>query len=162
MAAKSTTNKEISPAEWEIMRIIWALGPTKTNVIVQIMQEKKNWKVSTTKTLLARLTKKGYLLPQKMGREFCYQANVKENTAIDQTLQSYFKEICAMKAGKAINHLIEKVTLSKDDLIELKHTISQRYDSAPDQINCNCVPQTYLGAVDSCCAATSSVNCEKD
>lgn len=147
----------ISPAEWEIMRVIWTLGPTKTNIIVKIMQNKKSWKVSTIKTLLARLTRKGYLNPQKIGREFCYHAEIKENEAIDQTIKEFFNDICAMKAGKAINYLIQNVTLSKSDLKTLNQTINQRFDGAPESIPCNCVPKQYRKMANFCVSEVSTV-----
>ena len=56
-----TPKVEISQSEWEVMRIIWTLGPLTSSTLATILAEKMGWKVATTKTFLGRLVKKGAL-----------------------------------------------------------------------------------------------------
>ncbi|BDR57366.1 CopY/TcrY family copper transport repressor [Xylocopilactobacillus apis] len=140
---------DISQAEWEIMRIIWTLGPTRTNTLVKILKDKMKWKDSTTKTLLARLTKKEFLTPTKEGREFCYASNITEDEAIDKAAKNLFSNICAMKVGSSLNRLIKNTPLSKSDISSLEQLLENKYQTAPETISCNCVPLEYQM---DCCA----------
>jgi CopY/TcrY family copper transport repressor len=135
------SNKEtISPAEWEVMRVVWTLSSVKTSTIIQLMQEKMGWQASTTKTLLARLTKKEFLVPEKQGRVFCYHAKISEEVAIDQAAQALFSNICSMRVGSVLNKLLNEVEISKFDIKKLQQTLVKKAKTAPEQINCDCLP----------------------
>ena len=52
----------ISDAEWEVMRVLWAAGePVTASHVVDALAGRKEWNPRTVKTLLNRLTKKGAL-----------------------------------------------------------------------------------------------------
>ena len=66
-----TPKVEISQSEWEVMRIIWTLGPLKSSTIAVILADKMAWKIATTKTFLGRLVKKGanfYIMQQLVSK----------------------------------------------------------------------------------------------
>lgn len=134
----------ISPAEWEVMRVIWTLGPTKTSRMVQIMNDKMSWHDSTTKTFLARLTKKGFLNPTKVGREFCYQSEITEEEAIDKNVEEVFTNICSRKIGKTINHILNKVELSQDDIQKMRQLLNEKAKTAPKEVPCDCIFDDYF------------------
>lgn len=52
---------EISNAEWDVMRVIWALGETTSRQIIEALSDRRQWKPTTTKTLIGRLVAKGYV-----------------------------------------------------------------------------------------------------
>ncbi|BDR57845.1 CopY/TcrY family copper transport repressor [Xylocopilactobacillus apicola] len=133
----------ISPAEWEVMRIIWTLGPVKTNTVIQVMNDKMNWQASTTKTFLARLKKKGFLTSKKEGREFCYQASIDENKAINEAVSRLFSNICEMCVGNTVNQLLENLELSRRDIEKMQDTLAEKLKTAPEKIDCNCLPDEY-------------------
>lgn len=50
--------QDISAAEWEVMRVVWAHRETNSRTIIASLEDKKDWKAATIKTLIGRLTKK--------------------------------------------------------------------------------------------------------
>lgn len=50
--------QQISAAEWEVMRVVWASGDIKSSDIITILRKKYQWSDSTIKTLIGRLVKK--------------------------------------------------------------------------------------------------------
>lgn len=44
----------ITDAEWEVMRVIWTQGKTTSREVHTLLNEKKEWKSTTVKTLLSR------------------------------------------------------------------------------------------------------------
>ncbi|WP_243681654.1 CopY/TcrY family copper transport repressor [Lacticaseibacillus manihotivorans] len=88
---------DITPAEWDLMRIVWTKGDVHSRDLITLLQQKRDWSESTIKTLLGRLVKKGLLNVSKDGRRFTYSATVDERSAMDETVQELFAHLCAMK-----------------------------------------------------------------
>ena len=59
----------ITDAEWEVMRVIWTQGKTTSREVHTLLNEKKEWKSTTVKTLLSRLTDKGLVGTEKAGNK---------------------------------------------------------------------------------------------
>ncbi|WP_227855103.1 BlaI/MecI/CopY family transcriptional regulator [Clostridioides sp. ES-S-0048-02] len=73
-------NKKLPDAELKLMKFIWNLG-YKTVIskdVADEMDENYGWKHTTTITILARLTKKGFLISQRIRRHVHYTVLVKE------------------------------------------------------------------------------------
>lgn len=49
---------DITPAEWDLMRIVWTKGDVHSRDLITLLQQKRDWSESTIKTLLGRLVKK--------------------------------------------------------------------------------------------------------
>lgn len=134
------TNLEITNAEWRVMRVIWTLGETTSNQVIEILQTKTDWKPATIKTLLRRLVEKGALTASRQGRAFIYRAVVGEQMMMDQSADQFFDSICGMHIGSTLAHEIKKRTLSKHDIQELQQILAAKLPTAPDEVPCNCVP----------------------
>lgn len=49
----------ISPAEWEVMRVLWAKGQATSSEIIAILAKKLDWSASTVKTLIGPFSGQG-------------------------------------------------------------------------------------------------------
>ncbi len=136
MAAKL----EITNAEWRIMRIIWTLGQATSNQVIDILQQKTDWKPATIKTLLRRLVEKGALETTRHGRAFIYTPCVQEQATMNQSADDLFDSICEMHVGSTIAHVIKERPLSKTDIQRLQKILADKLPEAPDEVDCNCVP----------------------
>lgn len=72
-------NLEITPAEWQVMRVVWSLRQTTSSQIIEILQKKVDWKPATIKTLLRRLVDKKALSATRQGRGFIYEPSFLNN-----------------------------------------------------------------------------------
>ena len=135
-----TKGLEITPAEWQVMRIVWTLGETTSSQIITILQRKVDWKPATVKTLLRRLVAKGALSKTRQGRSFIYRPLVEEQATMDQVADDLFNSICEHCVGRTLDHVIDQATLSKADIERLQATLAAKQATAPDQVQCNCVP----------------------
>jgi CopY/TcrY family copper transport repressor len=131
----------ITPSEWELMRIVWTSGEIPTRDIIALAQKKRNWSESTIKTLLTRLTKKGFLTATARSRKLFYTAAVREASAMDDAANELFDHLCSMKKGSAIINLVENQTLKKSDIYVLQELLTKKLDTAPDEIACDCLPE---------------------
>lgn len=131
---------EITPAEWRVMRIIWTLGEATSTEIVTILQRTVDWKPATVKTLLRRLVARGVLTTTRKGRAFVYHPLVGEQSTMDQVADELFQSICERCVGRTINHVVSHAVLSQDDIKQLQETLQGKLATAPEHVECNCVP----------------------
>lgn len=130
----------ISDSEWEVMRIIWTLEPVSSTKIIQELQAKKDWSESTIKTLLRRLVNKNLLNTKKEGRRFIYSAKVNQTQVMTEAAQELLDRMCDMHKGEVLLQLLIDSPISKEDLGKIKQKISEKEQSAPDTVPCNCLP----------------------
>lgn len=131
---------EITPAEWELMRIVWTLGEVTSHQLITLLQRKRDWSESTIKTLLSRLVKKGLLATAKAKRPFLYRATVSELTAMAESADTLFNHLCAMKRGATLKQLVEELPLTQADVASLQAVLAQKAKVAPEVIACDCLP----------------------
>lgn len=131
---------KITDSEWEVMRVVWAQNKVTSKEIIEVLQQKKDWKPATTKTFIGRLVKKGMLETEPDGKRYIYKAKVNEIESIKSSLDDFFDNFCNKDRGKAIADLINKSILSHNDLALLEKTIEMKKKDAVDEVPCNCVP----------------------
>lgn len=131
---------KITDAEWEVMRVVWTLHQATSKKISGILESKKEWKQTTTKTLIGRLLKKGMLHAKSEGKRYIYTAAVTENESLKTVRDSLFENICSKEIGNEIAAMISDATLSHDDITLLEATLKKKKKEAVEEIECNCVP----------------------
>lgn len=131
---------QISEAEREIMRVVWANLSVTSREIIDILEDKMDWKESTIKTLIGRLVDKGILNTNKEGRKFIYSANVSEETTIQGYADDILSNVCNTHHGSVIGQFIEDAKLSTSDIEELIKLLEEKSLAAPEAVSCECVP----------------------
>lgn len=134
------TNCDISPAEWQVMRVVWTLKEVTSAQVIDILQRKEDWQAATIKTLLHRLVKKGALKTTRHGRAFIYRPLVEEQVTMDNAVDQLFSSICQMHAGQSLIHVIKHTQLSKQDITALQALLAKKAIDAPEMVDCDCVP----------------------
>lgn len=129
---------EITAAEWEIMRVIWAQGPSKSTTVYHILNGKLGWSESTVKTLLARLVAKGALTTKRLGRSFIYEALLEEEKGFNVQLELLFGKLCQTKHANVIGQLIENLALTRDDFELIEQTLSAKENDLVPVVKCDC------------------------
>lgn len=129
---------EISDAEWEVMRIVWAKGAPNARYMIDGLKEKLNWKESTTKTLIRRLVEKGYLEVSQTHGLNCYTANLSEARCSMIMADKLFKRVCSTRHGDFLGDLIRRYELSASDVGHLSEILSEI--EPVETIQCNCTP----------------------
>ena len=130
----------ITDCEWEVMRVVWTFKAATSRQIIDILEQKYQFKPTTTKTYLSRLVKKGALSTIKKGREYIYQAQFGEQAANNQAVQNIFNQLCAKTRGHTLINLVESTELAKDDIEDLLNVLQKKVNGAPTQVPCDCTP----------------------
>lgn len=113
---------QVSDAELEIMKIIWANG--EATLFAHIMDELtikgKTWQKNTVIMLLSRLMDKGYLNAKKIGRRNEYTPLVSETEYQTAQTKNLLDKIYEGSAKGLVSNLIQSDLLSGEEYEELK------------------------------------------
>lgn len=131
---------QISDSEWEVMRVIWTREKIGSSEIIEILKAKVSWSDSTIKTLLGRLVDKGLVSSQRQGRAFIYQAQISEQEARREDIDSTFDRICVTEHSDLIAYLISKTPMTLSDINHLEALLLSKEENALERVTCNCVP----------------------
>jgi BlaI family penicillinase repressor len=116
--------KKISNAELEIMKVIWSKEESvSSKEIIKIMEERKQWKKTTTLTLLKRLTDKEIISAEKGKMITYYTAIVNEKSYLETETSNFFKKIHANSLKSFITTLHSSNDITDEDLNELEEWI---------------------------------------
>lgn len=130
---------QASQAEWDVMRIVWSLEKPTSRDISTVLKQTKNWEPSTTKTLLSRLVKKGYLDVEKDGKSFIYFPMMTEEDSVTHRVNGLFDSFCEKKVGTAIAEAVDSYDLTEADIDIIMTLLKNK--KASDHIRCSCIPE---------------------
>ena len=128
----------ISDAEWEVMRVVWASGESTSQIITLVLKGKRGWSQSTVKTLIGRLTSKGYLEARKDERHFVYTTHLEEPDSLRLEVEGLLNRICSRKKPNLLAYLIETTPMIAEDRAKLLEVLQNKQVVA--EVPCDCYP----------------------
>lgn len=116
----------VSEAEWVIMKIIWDDNPITAKQIIKKLEDEKEWKEKTIKTMLSRLVGKEVLAFKKEGREFHYYPMSTEQECTKIENESFLKKVYNGNFNVMLVNFLDQVDLSDQDIEELKKILESK------------------------------------
>ena len=126
------TNKEqkdLSAAEWKVMRIVWDLRKAMAREVYTIAGEEHDWTPATVKTLLKRLVDKGYLHTTKVGNGFVYRPAQTAISILSSAADTLLGNAACGTTGPLLAHMVEQSSLDESDLEALQNLIREKKKS---------------------------------
>lgn len=119
--------KAMSESELEIMNVLWNAEKelSALNILAQC-QENHPWKRQTVTTFLFRLAEKGLVQQKKQGRDVFYVPKITFQEYESNRAKSILDGFYQGSVKNFMSALCEKHNLSKSELEELKHWISEQ------------------------------------
>jgi BlaI family penicillinase repressor len=115
----------ISDAEWEVMRVLWAAaGPQTANHVVDALAGRKDWNPRTVKTLLNRLTTKGALGFEARGKVYWYSPRVPQAECVKREGRSFLTRVFGGDSAAMLVHFVKHTKLSREEIAELKRILN--------------------------------------
>lgn len=131
----STSNKEplqdLSPAEWEVMKVIWELGPSAARDVYASLPAEVGWAYKTVKTLLSRLVAKGALDYEQIGNSYLYRSAVEREQMTRKEVRGVFSRVMGAALSPVLAHFIEEADLSEEEIRNLKRLLEQKRKDLP-------------------------------
>ena len=115
----------ISDAEWVVMRQFWQRGEATTADIVASLDGRMHWKPRTVQSLIRRLTDKGALAVEAVGREFRYSPAVDQDQCQHEESRSFLDRVFNGRLTPFVAGLMDREEVSQDDLAALREVLNQ-------------------------------------
>ena len=117
----------ISETEWELLRILWAKGPSSAVEIIQALQAKDpSWHPRTAKAFLNRLVKKKALCFSREGRAYVYQALVREEECVNAASESFLDQVFGGSLKPMLAYFVKHDKLSQEEIQELRRLLKDK------------------------------------
>jgi predicted transcriptional regulator len=126
---ESAEQKDLSKAEWKVMKIVWQLQKAMAREVYTIAGEQYSWAPATVKTLLKRLTDKGYLSATAVGNGFVYRPIANASQMLQSAADNLLTNAVEGTTGPLLLHMVEKTSLSQSDLESLQKLIDDKKQS---------------------------------
>ena len=116
----------ISPAEWQVMKVIWAGSPVLASEVIARLCAGQKWHSKTIRTLLARLVKKRAIGFQKQGRAYLYRPMVKKADCVRAEGQLFLDRIFGGALVPMLAHFLEDREISDSEKRELRLLLGEK------------------------------------
>jgi BlaI family penicillinase repressor len=123
--AKKRELPELTPAQGEIMDIIWGVGEVSASEVRRTLSKSRAVARNTVRTLLERMEEKGWLTHREEGRTFLYSAAQPRQATIGQKVQEIVETVCGGSPEALVNALLDYRGLSSEELQRIRQMLSQ-------------------------------------
>ncbi len=110
-----------TPAELEILQILWEHGPATVRQVVDAQHEHKPRAYTTVMSLMNTMAAKGLLVRRSIGKAFIYSAAAPREQTLSKLLSDLLRRAFRGSAEALVAHLLEKTT--PDEVEEIRKTI---------------------------------------
>jgi len=125
MARKQPTRTDLSPAQNEIMDIVWERGEVSASEVRRALAKARKVARNTVRTLLERMEHKGWLTHREEGRTYYYAAAQPRQLTIGQKVHDIVETICGGSAETLVNALLDYRGLNVDELKRIRQLLDQ-------------------------------------
>ena len=115
----------MSPAETEILRIIWELEKATVQQICEKLPRKRSIVYKTVLTLVRRLEGKGYVQHETQGKANLYFAAVKREDVLRRTVLDFVDRLFGGDPGPLVQFLAEDGHIDAAEFKRLKRIIDK-------------------------------------
>lgn len=114
---------QISEAESVVMEVLWRGSPRSSEEVIAELSRDQDWQVSTIKTLLGRLVRKGAVHASKDGRRFSYSPVLTRESWVQGQSSSLLERVFDGRLAPLVAHLTQTRTLSRKDIADVKRLL---------------------------------------
>ena len=117
---------QISNAEWEVMEVVWALGPSTPAEIIDRVATGREWNHRTVRTLLSRLIDKGALRREEDGPRSIYRAAVSRRSCVREEGRTFLNKVFGGDATSLIVHFAKDARIPPEVIERLKRMLDEK------------------------------------
>jgi len=118
--------RAMSPAETEILRLVWQLEEATVQQICDLLPPKRKIVYKTVQTLLRRLENKGYLRHRSKAKAHVFFPAVKREDVVKRTVLDFLDRLFGGDPRPLMQFLAEDGKINPDDIKRLKRLIEKK------------------------------------
>lgn len=121
--------KKLGEAELEIMQVIWdSENPVTSNYILNELQGRRKWQLSTLMTSLARLADKGFVSCDRSTGSNLYTSIISENEYKTGASKHFLEKVYNNSIQNMIATLYSNKAIKDSDVAELRDFLDKLED----------------------------------
>jgi BlaI family penicillinase repressor len=125
MTKKRQEMPELTPAQGEIMEIIWELGEVSATAVRKVLSQSRPVARNTVRTLLERMEEKGWITHREDGRTFLYRAARPRHASIGQKVREVIETVCGGSPEALVTALLDYRGLSRGELERIRQMLAK-------------------------------------
>jgi len=118
-------HKNPTPAELEVLQIIWEHGPCTVREVMNLLKPKRPRAYTSVMSLMNVMAEKGLLNQKPKGRAFIYSAKVSRAKTQSSMLGDLLNRAFDGSANALVAHLLEQAEPNSEELDEIHKTITR-------------------------------------
>lgn len=123
MAKKRRELPDLTPAQGEIMDIVWGCEEVSARDVRRILSETREVARNTVRTLLERMEEKGWIKHREEGRTFLYSAAQPRQATIGQKVREIVDTVCGGSPEALVTALLDYRGLNRDELQRIRQML---------------------------------------
>lgn len=114
-----------TPAELEILKILWELGPLTVRDVMEELQDRdKNRAYTSVMSLLNVMAEKKLLSRTRQGRAFLYAAKLPRDKTLSNMVGDLWKRAFDGSTSSLVTHLLNQASPSEEELDAIRQAIA--------------------------------------
>jgi BlaI family transcriptional regulator, penicillinase repressor len=114
-----------TPSELEILRVLWARGPSTVREVHEALSEKKSLGYTTVLKLLQIMTAKGIVLRNESQRAHVYEAGLPAEHTKRQLAGDMLQRVFEGSASQLMMHALAGKRTSPEEIEEIRHLLDE-------------------------------------
>ena len=115
-------HKNPTPAELEVLQIIWEHGPCTVREVMNLLKPKRPRAYTSVMSLMNVMAEKGLLNQEPKGRAFIYSAKVSRDKTQSSMLSDLLNRAFDGSANALVAHLLQQTEPNSEELDEMHKT----------------------------------------
>lgn len=115
----------LTPAQREIMEIVWNCGEATVSEVREVLSTKRKLARNTVQTMIVRLEEKGWLTHREAGRTFIYSAARPKNISLGANVSQMIDRLFAGSPEEMVTALIEYRGLTPEEAERIREMIDR-------------------------------------
>jgi predicted transcriptional regulator len=122
-----TKNRKLSPANLEIMKVVWEQGDVSVNDVFEAINTKRKKKLrrTTIQVQMNRLEEYGWLQRRKERRTYFYSAAVEKQKTMSEILNDITHRVFGGSRTELVKCLLEDSDVDPEEIRELRKLLKK-------------------------------------
>lgn len=118
-------HKNPTPAELEVLQIIWEHGPCTVREVMNLLSSKRHRAYTSVMSLMNVMADKGMLKQKAEGKAFVYSEKVSRDKTQSRMLGDLLSRAFDGSASALVTHLLRQAKPNSEELEEIHKTITE-------------------------------------
>jgi len=110
--------------EFEILKLLWKHKQLSNREIHEKMSEKTGWAYSTTRTVIERMVKKGYIIKDNFHGINIFVSNISKVSGFATQIASFAEKVLEKEALEVLPLFVKSDVLNDEELVELEELLN--------------------------------------